>query len=84
MPGAPLRAPAQPIAAMPRAESNGFASRAPRFPGPDRSNAGSRVEWETVAPAPLTITANDANKVYGSTNLAFTTSYTGFVLQEFP
>jgi subtilisin-like proprotein convertase family protein len=33
----------------------------------------------TVSPAPLTITANDANKVYGADLPAFATSYSGFV-----
>ncbi|HBV96168.1 MAG TPA: hypothetical protein DEF36_03880, partial [Desulfotomaculum sp.] len=33
----------------------------------------------TVTPAPLTITANDASKAYGSANPAFTASYIGFV-----
>ncbi|MFC6244961.1 MBG domain-containing protein [Flavobacterium psychroterrae] len=33
----------------------------------------------TVTPAILTITANDQSKLYGSSNPAFTASYTGFV-----
>jgi gliding motility-associated-like protein len=33
----------------------------------------------TVTPAPLTVTADDKNKLYGDVNPAFTVSYTGFV-----
>ena len=36
----------------------------------------------TVTPAPLTITADDASKVYGSANPVFTARYAGFVLGE--
>src|SRR5579871_4992061 len=38
----------------------------------------------TVAPAPLTITANNATRVYGATNPTFTVSYSGFVLGDGP
>ena len=37
-----------------------------------------------VNPAPLTITANNANKVLDAPNPAFTASYSGFVLGESP
>jgi hypothetical protein len=33
----------------------------------------------TVTPAPLTVTAEDATKVYGAANPAFTATYSGFV-----
>jgi hypothetical protein len=33
----------------------------------------------TVAPAPLLITANDTNRLYGAANPVFTATYTGFV-----
>jgi hypothetical protein len=33
----------------------------------------------TIAPAPLTVTANSATKLYGTANPAFTASYAGFV-----
>jgi hypothetical protein len=33
----------------------------------------------TITPAPLTVTVNDATKVYGQPNPAFTASYSGFV-----
>ncbi|HYF64428.1 MAG TPA: MBG domain-containing protein, partial [Herpetosiphonaceae bacterium] len=36
----------------------------------------------TVTPAPLTITANDANRPYGKANPAFTAHVSGFVLGE--
>lgn len=36
----------------------------------------------TVTPAPVTVTANDASKVYGSANPGFSVSYSGFVLGE--
>ena len=36
----------------------------------------------TIAAAPLTVTANDATKVYGSANPAFSVSYAGFVNSE--
>jgi hypothetical protein len=34
---------------------------------------------QTVTPAPLTVTAHDASKVYGQANPAFSASYSGFV-----
>src|SRR5262249_15789369 len=37
-----------------------------------------------VTPAPLTITANDASRVYGVANPAFSVSYSGFVLSDGP
>jgi hypothetical protein len=37
---------------------------------------------QTVSPAPLTVTANDASKIYGQPNPAFTASYAGFVLGQ--
>ena len=37
-----------------------------------------------VTPAPLTVTADDATKVYGQVNPAFTASYGGFVLGQGP
>jgi filamentous hemagglutinin family protein len=36
----------------------------------------------TVNPAPLTITANDASRTYGSSNPSFNASYSGFVLGQ--
>jgi hypothetical protein len=36
----------------------------------------------SVTPAPLTVTANDATKVYGQTNPAFSVHYNGFVLGQ--
>ncbi|GHM98932.1 hypothetical protein WSM22_04220 [Cytophagales bacterium WSM2-2] len=36
----------------------------------------------TINPAPLTVTANNASRVYGAANPAFTMSYTGFVNGE--
>ena len=38
----------------------------------------------TVTPAPLTVTANDATKVYGQANPAFSVSYSGFVNGDTP
>ena len=38
----------------------------------------------TVTPAPLTVTAVNSGKVYGSDNPAFTTSYSGFVNGDSP
>ncbi|MBI3409319.1 MAG: Ig-like domain repeat protein [Planctomycetes bacterium] len=38
----------------------------------------------TVTPAPLTITANDAAKVYGAANPAFSAGYSGFVPGQDP
>ena len=38
----------------------------------------------TVTPAPLTVTANAATKVYGHANPTFTASYGGFVLGQAP
>jgi len=37
-----------------------------------------------VTPAPLTITADDKSKVYGSANPALTATYTGFVAGDTP
>ena len=37
-----------------------------------------------VTPAPLTVTANDASKVYGASNPPFTASYSGFVNGDTP
>ncbi|MGO9809271.1 MAG: MBG domain-containing protein [Isosphaeraceae bacterium] len=39
---------------------------------------------QTVNPAPLTVTANDATKIYGQPDPAFTASYSGFVLGQDP
>jgi RHS repeat-associated protein len=39
---------------------------------------------QSVAPAPLTVTADDASKVYGSANTAFTVHYAEFVNGEAP
>jgi hypothetical protein len=39
---------------------------------------------QTVSPAPLTVTANPASKVYGQPNPAFSASYGGFVLGQGP
>jgi hypothetical protein len=38
----------------------------------------------TVSQAPLTITANNASRAYGSANPAFTASYSGFVNGDTP
>ena len=38
----------------------------------------------TVTPAPLTVTANDASRLYGSPNPAFSATFSGFVLGEGP
>ena len=38
----------------------------------------------TVTPAPLTVTADDASKVYGQSNPAFAASYSGFVNGDTP
>jgi hypothetical protein len=38
----------------------------------------------TVNPAPLTVTANDAARLYGAANPAFTARYGGFVLGQGP
>jgi hypothetical protein len=49
------------------------------------SFSGSRTASalnQAVAPAPLTVTANDATKIYGSPNPGFTANYSGFVLNE--
>jgi uncharacterized protein YjiK len=43
------------------------------------SNASSTL---TVVPAPLTVTANNASKVYGTSDPAFSASYAGFVAGE--
>ena len=48
--------------------------------GSDIYNAAPDVSQTfTVAPAPLTITANDQSKVYGASEPMFTASYNGFV-----
>src|SRR5262249_50349556 len=39
---------------------------------------------ETVPPAPLTITASNASRVYGAADPAFTVNYSGFVLGQDP
>ena len=36
----------------------------------------------SITAAPLTVTANDTNRVYGTANPAFTFSYNGFVAGE--
>jgi hypothetical protein len=38
----------------------------------------------TVTPAPLTVTANDATRTYGSANPAFDATFSGFVLGQDP
>src|SRR5262249_50792805 len=37
-----------------------------------------------VTPAPLTVTADDRTRIYGSANPAFTASYDGFILGQGP
>ena len=50
----------------------------------DYSVTGQTPGTLTVNPAPLTVTANAATKVYGQANPAFTASYSGFVLGQDP
>jgi hypothetical protein len=48
------------------------------------ASSTSAVLPQTVAPAPLTVTANDASKVYGQANPAFSVRYQGFVNGDGP
>jgi hypothetical protein len=48
------------------------------------SDSSGRPLDQVVAAAPLTVTARDSTKVYGSPNPAFTASYSGFVLGQGP
>jgi hypothetical protein len=43
------------------------------------SPAPSQTQSLTVSPVPLTVTANNATRVYGTPNPAFTATFTGFV-----
>ncbi|HBV99328.1 MAG TPA: hypothetical protein DEF36_20105, partial [Desulfotomaculum sp.] len=54
------------------------------FAGDPVYAASSGSAMLTVSPAPLTVTANNKTKVYGSANPAFTASYSGFVLGQDP
>ncbi len=49
--------------------------------GGDTNNQGSNsnLVTQTITPAPLTVTANDASKVYGAALPTFTASFSGFV-----
>jgi hypothetical protein len=58
-----------------------FTSNSSAFSNSD--NSGSPLD-QVVAAAPLTVTANNSTKVYGSPNPAFTASYSGFVLGQGP
>jgi hypothetical protein len=51
---------------------------------PDHFAGTSAVLTQTVNPAPLTVTANDAARLHGQPNPPFTASYSGFVLGQDP
>lgn len=54
------------------------------FSGGSRYGASSGTMTETVSTAPLTISAQDASKVYGAAIPAFAVSYRGFVNGDTP
>jgi hypothetical protein len=58
-----------------------YTSNSGTFSGSDDS---ANPLGQAVALAPLTVTANDSAKVYGTANPAFTASYAGFVLGQGP
>jgi hypothetical protein len=51
---------------------------------PNFATSTSANLTQTVNPAPLAVTANDATKVYGEPNPGFTAGYNGFVLGQDP
>jgi hypothetical protein len=55
-----------------------YTSDSPGFAG----SATPTPVSQSVAPAPLTVTAGDQSRLYGSTNPSFTIGYSGFVLDE--
>jgi hypothetical protein len=53
--------------------------------GPDSENytlAPAATVFADIIPAPLTVTANDTNRIFGAANPPFTASYSGFVAGE--
>jgi hypothetical protein len=65
--------------ALPKSINAGTLTVAADYSGGVHYLAGSGTSSLSVAPASLTVTANDASKVYGDDNPAFTARYSGFV-----